>query len=253
MKLSIVLFGIFVLSSVTARDVEIDSFNGLPETDPQFMSFGTTRVTKKDRQTFVISGDFEVLKSFGDEHQIRTEILNSDNKRILNKVMPACEFMKKDRMTWPQLVANSNIPKQYTCPFPKGKYIIKDFVLESNQVPPTTLPGTYVARLTLLKEDKIMKLEFINKAGITLIAKSQPFCEFTKNDNIIWPGVIEASNMPKNTPCPFPKGSYSIKDYYFDTQRVPKTIPPGQYVSKISWLDEKAVLAGYETKVTIKI
>ena len=52
-----------------------------------------------------------------------------------------------------------------------------------------------------------MKLEFKNDAGIVLVTKSSSFCEFTKKNKSFWPGIIEASNMPRNNPCPFPKVS----------------------------------------------
>lgn len=119
MKLRTVLVWIFILKTVIARDVEIDSFQALPDTDPEFVSFGTIRVTRKDRTTFVISGDMEYLRNFGNEYQIKTEISNSEGKTLIKNVLPACEFFKKDKMTWPQIVANSNVPKNAPCPFPK--------------------------------------------------------------------------------------------------------------------------------------
>lgn len=118
MKLRIVLLVIYILRTVTARDIEIESFKGTADTDPTFMSFGTTRVTKKGRNSFVVSGDLEFLKNFGNEYNIKTEIFTSDNKLLVKQMKPACDFMKDDKMTWPQLVSKSNMPKD-VCPFPK--------------------------------------------------------------------------------------------------------------------------------------
>lgn len=118
MKLRTVLVVIYILRAVIAREVEIESFQGTADTDPNFINFGTTRVTKKSRHVFVISGDFEILKNLGNEYNIKTEVLNAENKILLRQVQPACDFMKRDKMTWPQLVNKSNMPKD-SCPFPK--------------------------------------------------------------------------------------------------------------------------------------
>ncbi|CAO1406426.1 unnamed protein product [Diamesa tonsa] len=150
MKLRTILVVIYILRDVSAREVEIESFQGTADTDPEFVNFGTTRVTKKSRHVFVVSGDFEILKNMGNEYNIRTEILNFENKVIVKQVQPSCEFMKNDKMTWPQLVNKSDMPKDAPCPFPKGKYSIKDYTLDSNQLPPGILPGTYFAKLTIL-------------------------------------------------------------------------------------------------------
>ncbi|CAO1395977.1 unnamed protein product [Diamesa hyperborea] len=148
-NMQVIKFLLFWIAiEVVVAEMEFESFEPYSGTDPEFMSYGTLRVTKKSRHSFVISGDFEFKRNIGDE-------------------------------------------------------------------------------IT-------MKLEFKNDAGVTLISISSPFCEFTKKNKSFWPGIVEASNMPQNNPCPLPKGSYTLKDYFFDTKRVPRTIPPGKYAAKVS-------------------
>lgn len=119
MKLRTVLVVIYILRAVIAREIEIESFQGTADTNPEFINFGTTRVTKKSRHEFVVSGDLEIMKNLGNEFNIKTEIFNGENKVLLKQVQPTCEFMKKDKMTWPQIVNKSNMPKNAPCPFPK--------------------------------------------------------------------------------------------------------------------------------------
>ena len=52
-------------------EMEFESFEPYAGTDPGFMSYGTLRVTKKSRHTFVITGDFEFKRNIGDEITVR--------------------------------------------------------------------------------------------------------------------------------------------------------------------------------------
>lgn len=61
------LFWIAIAIEVVVAEMEFESFEPYSGTDPEFMSYGTLRVTKKNRHTFVISGDFEYKKNIGDE------------------------------------------------------------------------------------------------------------------------------------------------------------------------------------------
>ncbi len=48
-------------------DIELLSFEKLPESDPEFCDFGTLRLKKKGKNRFVIDGDFKYLRNFADE------------------------------------------------------------------------------------------------------------------------------------------------------------------------------------------
>lgn len=57
----------WIAIQVVVGEMEFESFEPYVGTDPSFMSYGTLRVTKKSRQTFVISGDFEMKRNIGNE------------------------------------------------------------------------------------------------------------------------------------------------------------------------------------------
>jgi hypothetical protein len=46
------------------------TFQALPESDPDFIDFGTLRLKKKAKNHFVISGEFEVKQNFGNEFNV---------------------------------------------------------------------------------------------------------------------------------------------------------------------------------------
>lgn len=63
--IKLLLFWIAI--QVVVAEMEFESFEPYVNTDPTFMSYGTLRVTKKSRHTFVISGDFEIKRNIGNE------------------------------------------------------------------------------------------------------------------------------------------------------------------------------------------
>lgn len=64
--LAVIIF--CALDSVNGKlELELESFDSLPDSDPTFMNYGTVRVSKKKRNLFVLSGEFEFMKNFGDE------------------------------------------------------------------------------------------------------------------------------------------------------------------------------------------
>jgi hypothetical protein len=48
-------------------DIELLSFEKLPENDPEFCDFGTLRLKKKGRNKLVVDGKFRYLRTFADE------------------------------------------------------------------------------------------------------------------------------------------------------------------------------------------
>lgn len=61
----------WIAVEVAVAEMEFDSFEPYAGTDPNFMSFGTLRITKKSRHMFVISGDFDFKKNMGNEITVR--------------------------------------------------------------------------------------------------------------------------------------------------------------------------------------
>lgn len=66
-----------------------------------------------------------------------------------------------------------------------------------------------------------------------------------KNDGIIFPLIEKASNFPKNKPCPFPKGNYTIKNFVIDNAKF-GPLPNGRYLSRGKLIGDKKLLAQIE-------
>lgn len=80
----------------------------------------------------------------------------------------------------------------------------------------------------------------------------QPVCDFFKNDKMIWPDLLAASNMPQNYPCPFPKGNYTIKNFMLDDKKF-GMLPPGKFLAKASFIEEGKFLTSVEIDATVKL
>ena len=57
----------------SAFDAEIESF----QADPKYattgvVNYGSLRVTKRSKNTYTVSGDFEIQRNFGDEISVNT-------------------------------------------------------------------------------------------------------------------------------------------------------------------------------------
>lgn len=79
-----------------------------------------------------------------------------------------------------------------------------------------------------------------------------PVCEYFKKDKLIWPDLVKASNMPKNNPCPFPKGNYTIKNYAVDESKF-GPLPIGKYTAKGKLVEDGKVLTLVEIVVWVKL
>jgi ganglioside GM2 activator len=127
-----------------ALEVEIRSFQKLPETDPSVVNFGTLRLKKKSRNRFVIDGHFELFINIGNDIKAHFEVTNSKGSTIMKSTQNMCDFLKYDQLIWPDLQKHSNMPNR--CPFPKGKYHIRDFDYDASHIPKATPPGVYTVK-----------------------------------------------------------------------------------------------------------
>lgn len=82
--------------------------------------------------------------------------------------------------------------------------------------------------------------------------KEYPVCEYFKQDRMIWQKIVAVSNMPKNSPCPFPKGNYTIKDYVLDESNF-SIAPPGRYSAVGKLIESGEILTFVEISVILKI
>uniref|UniRef100_A0A182UF11 MD-2-related lipid-recognition domain-containing protein n=1 Tax=Anopheles melas TaxID=34690 RepID=A0A182UF11_9DIPT len=63
-------------------------------------------------------------------------------------------------------------------------------------------------------------------------------CEIIAKDELIYPNLLETSNMPPQDACPFPKGNYTINNFVMDEQRLPPAVPASD------WLIETIITRG---------
>lgn len=88
--------------------------------------------------------------------------------------------------------------------------------------------------------------------GAALLKTQKTVCEFIKTDKIFWNDLLKASTMPKNNPCPFPKGNYTITNYNFDESKF-GPLPFGQYTARLSILEDGKLLSQSEVVLTLSM
>lgn len=60
-------------------DIELLSFEKIPESDPEFADFGTLRLRKLGQNQFVVDGDFEFKQTFADEIEVNLRFSDQYN------------------------------------------------------------------------------------------------------------------------------------------------------------------------------
>lgn len=104
-------------------DLTIKSFKPYPNSKPDFINYGDLRLSKKSRNSFVITGSFSLFMNIGNEFMSKFEALRQDSNGEYRIFMAGsksfCDFLKKETVIYPGLVKASNFPDAKTCPFPK--------------------------------------------------------------------------------------------------------------------------------------
>jgi ganglioside GM2 activator len=77
--------------------------------------------------------------------------------------------------------------------------------------------------------------------GHLLFRKELPVCDYIKREVMIWPKLEKASNLPKNKPCPLPKGNYTIENFVIDDSGF-GPLPYGKYIAKGKLLEDRKIL-----------
>ncbi|XP_017869910.1 PREDICTED: uncharacterized protein LOC108618422 [Drosophila arizonae] len=161
----LVVVGLMLLVYAAAEEksysLELNSFdkNTKIENDDSWVDWGTLRMKKVSRNQYTLDGEFEFKRNIGDEQKLSLQVFSYDEgakqkgPMVMNVNKPFCEFVNEDVDTYPNLQKKSNMPEQGDCPFPKGKYTIDNYELETTFLPDDAPKGDYLLELTLLDNE----------------------------------------------------------------------------------------------------
>nr|AOQ09420.1 CheA7a-RA [synthetic construct] len=158
------LLSILLVHSCRAEkpySVELNTFtmDDTIENQENWVDWGTLSMKKVSRNQFVVSGDFEFKLNMADEQKIVLMVYvydsnaNQRGSMVMAVKKPFCQFIKEDEDSYPSIQKASNLPDQDTCPFPKGKYTIDNYELETNFLPDNAPKGDYLLQLSLLDRE----------------------------------------------------------------------------------------------------
>lgn len=193
-------------------EILLDKFEPFSKTGLELFDPGTLRISRKGRNNFVFSGDFELFKNMGnDVIVIKTlftllvirlkYILNilqvkfTNSKKGLdgkfNPLMagesPICKQIQDDDKYYPIICESSNLPLPAPCPYPKV---------------------SYCRNFEHMQESLSFLLKF--------------------------------------------QGKYSINNFKVDEHFLPSIMPAGEYLTLVTFLKDGNELFGYKMYVTIK-
>uniref|UniRef100_A0A182MTH5 MD-2-related lipid-recognition domain-containing protein n=1 Tax=Anopheles culicifacies TaxID=139723 RepID=A0A182MTH5_9DIPT len=77
-------------------------------------------------------------------------------------------------------------------------------------------------------------------------------CEIVAKDEVIYPHLLESSNLPPQDSCPFPKGNYTIYNYVMDEQRLPPAVPASEWIIETLLSRDGKIGAGFRINFTTK-
>ncbi|XP_052890338.1 uncharacterized protein LOC128298610 [Anopheles moucheti] len=88
------------------------------------------------------------------------------------------------------------------------------------------------------------KRMFVNGAGT--------LCDILAKDEVIYPALLEVSNLPAQDSCPFPKGNYTINNYVLDEHRFPPALPASDWIIETIMTRDGKIGAGFRASFTTK-
>ncbi|XP_017066842.1 uncharacterized protein LOC108104980 [Drosophila eugracilis] len=150
-----------ICQSEKPYSVELNSFEKDQSINNQdkWVDWGSLGMKKVSRNQFVVNGDFEFKLNMGDEQKIVLAVYvydpntNQKGNMVMAMKKPFCEFIKEDKDTYPNVKKVSNLPDQGECPFPKGKYTIDKYEMQTNFLPDNAPKGDYLLQLSLIDRE----------------------------------------------------------------------------------------------------
>ncbi|XP_004536493.1 uncharacterized protein LOC101449020 [Ceratitis capitata] len=120
------------------RNIELNAFQPMSEYDDSWISWDTLRLKKISRSELGMTGDVELKQNLGNEQRVSLQIYKYDreSKRrgpiVFQIEKPFCNLVESLKSTYDGMVKSSNLPEEFTCPFPKNTYTYKDYVLDTD-------------------------------------------------------------------------------------------------------------------------
>lgn len=107
----------YINELLAGRSLTIDSFEYSPKYS-DLIDFSSLKLNKvESKNDFVLDGNFTFKRSLGNEKTVTFEVLKG-RVALVRNVHAFCQFIKSEKMFWPDLVESSNMPKDNPCPFP---------------------------------------------------------------------------------------------------------------------------------------
>ncbi|XP_067634871.1 uncharacterized protein CheA7a [Eurosta solidaginis] len=152
---------VFLLKSVNAdRNVELNSFQPMSDYDDSWVSWDTLRLKKLSRTELGMTGDVDLKQNLGNEQKVQLQIYKYDreSKRrgpiVFQVEKPFCKLVESLQSTYDGMVKKSNLPEEFTCPFPKNKYTYKDYVLDTDFMVEDVPDGDYLLSAVVKNSEK---------------------------------------------------------------------------------------------------
>ncbi|XP_039433805.1 uncharacterized protein LOC120416187 [Culex pipiens pallens] len=150
-------------------EVTIDSFEPDPEIGDTYISISTVRVTRKDRNSFSIQGNFETHHNWGNENLGIVEVRGKNGKgpTLVSVMNQFCDIYNSDLAFVKTAIEASNLPPQGTCPMPKGNYTIYGFELQEKDLPMMIPKDQYEVSARLMNPDGVAMVGYKIKLTVS--------------------------------------------------------------------------------------
>ena len=127
MKFVIIFFALTLFFRVyLAKEFNFDSVDYSPKKS-DLIDYGTLRLlkSKTKKNTFSLKGNFTIKRELGNEKVVAFEVFTKAGILLSRTTYTFCEFTKVEKIIWPDLIKQSNMPQDNPCPFPTVKKFLQ--------------------------------------------------------------------------------------------------------------------------------
>lgn len=87
------------------------------------MDYGNLRMKKgKTKSVYTFKGNFSIRNDIGNEKLASVEIRTGSGGLLVKNTYAFCEFMKAEKLIWPEMMKASNMPHDNSCPLPSVSF-----------------------------------------------------------------------------------------------------------------------------------